>query len=178
MYTIQAKAARGWIDITTLADESEAKRMAKLLAVQNNNPHRVVEDKDGEQRPIIAYDWGRAYAEINGVDTIIPSYYDTLTDEDDDTDTPLVFYALESRLNPVLNELRYTAWKRHSLRRFVEYRDAEEEARTLSLQHPDRDFRVVYADFNSIPAIVFRSGVQYAQLGDAPIAGPELKGNL
>lgn len=177
MYTIQAKSARGWTDITSHADESKAKRMAKLLSVQNNTPHRVVEIIDGQEHTIIAYDWGQPYAEINGVDTVIPSYYESLTDEDEDNDTPLVFYAVESRLNPVLNELRYPAWTRHNLRRFVEYRDAEEEARTLSIQHPDRDFRVVYADFNTIPAIVFRSGVQYAQLGDAPIAEPE-KGNL
>lgn len=179
MYTIQAKSARGWTDITTHADESEAKRMAKLLSVENNVPHRVVEIIDGQERPIIAYDWGQPYAEINGVDTVIPSYYESLTDEDEDNDTPLVFYAVESRLNPVLNELRYTAWSRHSLRRFVDYRDAEDEARTLSIQHPDRDFRIVYWDIDNIPCILWRGGVKYAQLGDAPVAEPEKRlGNL
>lgn len=176
MYNIQSQQGKGqWVTITQHADQSEAKRMAKLLSVENNNPHRVVEvnEETNIETPIIAFDWGKPFIEPNGVDTFVPTYYASLTNDDDD-DTPLVFYAIESRLNPVLNELRYTAWTRHNTRRFVDYEEAEASANSLSVEHPELDFRIVYADFDLIPVIVFRGGVKFAQLGDAPVAPQEM----
>jgi len=174
MYLIQAQKGKGgWVTITQHADQSEAKRMAKLLSVENNTPHRVVEvdEANNTELPISAYEWGKPYIETEGMQTFVPVYYESLTQ--DEPDTPLVFYAVESRLNPVLNELRYASWSRFNARRFVEYEEAEGSAKALSIEHPDRDFRVVYAELNTIPSIIFRGGVKYAHLGDAPVAPTE-----
>lgn len=176
MYNIEAQVSKGqWVTITQHADQSEAKRMAKLLSVENTTIYRVVEVNEETQveTPLISYEWGKTLFEISGVETVVPAYYESLTNDDDD-DTPLVFYAIESRLNPVLNELRYTAWTRHNTRRFVDYEEAEASANSLSVERPELDFRIVYADFDLIPVIVFRGGVKFAQLGDAPVAPQEM----
>ena len=177
MYLIQAQQNKGeWVTITQHADQSQAKRMAKLLSVENPTIHRVVMvDESDTESLIMSYEWGKPFIQTDGVQTFVPAYYDSLTtDDEDDDDTPLVFYAIESRLNPVLNELRYTAWRRHNTRRFVDYEEAEASANNLSIQHPEQDFRVVYADYDPLPSIVFRGGVKYAHLGDAPVAPAEM----
>ncbi len=175
MYKIEAQQGKGqWGIVTQHADESQAKRMARLLSVENNTPHRVVavDETTHAETPLIAYDWGKAFIETGGVQTFVPVYYESLTQEDE-ADTPLVFYAIQSRLNPVLNERRYTPWSRYNTRQFVEYEEAEHSATALSIEHPELDFRVVYADRHAIPSIAFRGGVKYAQLGDAPVAPSE-----
>jgi len=180
MYKIQMKSARGWIDVAQYADQSEANRKAKLLSVENPNHYRVVEIIEGDEgtteQPLIAYNWGQPYMDMNGAEVRVPSYYESLTDEPED-DTPLVFYGIQSRLNPVLNDLRYTLWSRFNTRQYVELEEAFADAESLSRQHPERDFRVIYAELNTIPSIVFRGGVKFAQLGDAPIDDSE-KGTI
>ncbi len=172
MYKIQMKSARGWLDVSQYADQSEANRKAKLLSVENPNHYRVVEIIEGDEgtteQPLIAYNWGQPYMDMDGAEVKVPSYYDSLTDEPDD-DTPLVFYGIQSRLNPVLNDLRYTLWTRFNTRQYVELEEAFADAEALSRQHPERDFRVIYTDLVILPCIVFRGGAKYAQLGDAPI---------
>jgi len=177
MYLIQAQQNKGeWVTITQHDDQSQAKRMAKLLSVENPTIYRVVtvDETTTNETILMSYEWGKPFIQTDGVQTFVPAYYDSLTDEEDYDDTPLVFYAIESRLNPALNELRYTAWTRHNTRRFVDYEEAETSANSLSVEHPELDFRIVYADFDIIPVIVFRGGVKYAHLGDAPVAPAEM----
>ncbi|HRF96955.1 MAG TPA: hypothetical protein PLZ51_17225, partial [Aggregatilineales bacterium] len=69
---------------------------------------------------------------------------------------------------------RYGSWSLYNTRKFVDYSDAEASANSLSIEHPELDFRIVYADFDLIPVIVFRGGVKFAQLGDAPVAPAEM----
>ena len=180
MYKIQMKHARGWMDVAEYADQSEANRKAKLLSVENPNQYRVVEiiqtDEGITEQPLIAYNWGQAYIDMDGAEVRVPSYYETLTEAENEDDTPLVFYGIQSRLNPVLNDMRYTNWTRFNTRQYVELDEAFEDAEALSRQHPERDFRVIYTDFVILPCIVFRGGAKYAQLGDAPIDDSE-KGN-
>ncbi|HRF96956.1 MAG TPA: hypothetical protein PLZ51_17230, partial [Aggregatilineales bacterium] len=95
MYNIQAQQGKSqWVTITTHAEESEAKRMARLLSVENNTPHRVtfLDEETQVETPVIAYDWGKPFIETEGVQTFVPSYYESLANDDGDDDTPLVFY--------------------------------------------------------------------------------------